>query len=502
MTFADTPDLQAAPQQQVTVKLRPTLFIALGGTGKEILLRLRRRILQNDWGGKRIGDLARFPIASFVYFDTDTTEAVESDRAQRRDPLAESVRFSEQEKLQKRVDVRHYMNELDSYPHIQAWLPNADLSTINTEKGAGQVRAISRLLFFDKYNEVRDLVRAQGEAVLNSIGRQHELEHLRLDIEHQLRVVVVGSAAGGTGSGSFIDMGLMLKSMRNPRPAQVDLIMLLPGGFSGANRQRVGANAFAAMMELEHVMRGNAKPPYVTRWTDRDEPQANTKPYDDVYLVDTRNVLGAGTNRVEDIYDMVADILFEDFGSSDFASRKRSVAVNQQQHKMVPYLPPLPPRLGPKSLAYSCEYSSFGQATIDTKGHVALDAGIAQASKAMMQAYFGVALAEGGKLPTTEERDRFLWENFHLRTTSFEEKLEGIDDNDAINEFQLVDTLLTLETGETVADNLGAQINAGFDEEIPTSGDLKNWPQLAKENNVSVDKLNERLDRLHKAIKG
>ena len=30
----------------------------------------------------------------------------------------------------------------------------------------------------------------------------------------------------------------------------------------------------------------------------------------------------------------------------------------------------------------------------------------------------------------------------------------------------------------------------------------KNWRQLAKENNVSVDKLNERLDRLHKAIKG
>ena len=30
----------------------------------------------------------------------------------------------------------------------------------------------------------------------------------------------------------------------------------------------------------------------------------------------------------------------------------------------------------------------------------------------------------------------------------------------------------------------------------------KKWLQIAKENNVSVDKLNERLDRLHKAIKG
>ena len=32
--------------------------------------------------------------------------------------------------------------------------------------------------------------------------------------------------------------------------------------------------------------------------------------------------------------------------------------------------------------------------------------------------------------------------------------------------------------------------------------DGKKWLQLAKEHNVSVDKLNERLDRLHKAIKG
>ena len=30
----------------------------------------------------------------------------------------------------------------------------------------------------------------------------------------------------------------------------------------------------------------------------------------------------------------------------------------------------------------------------------------------------------------------------------------------------------------------------------------KKWVQIAKENNVSVDKLNERLDRLQKALKG
>jgi hypothetical protein len=48
--------------------------------------------------------------------------------------------------------------------------------------------------------------------------------------------------------------------------------------------------------------------------------------------------------------------LFEDFGSSDFALRKRSVAVNQQQHKAPLYYPPLPVKLGGAMLAYSRGY--------------------------------------------------------------------------------------------------------------------------------------------------
>ncbi len=254
------PNAAAKENQAVAVKLRPTLFVGIGGTGKEVLLRLRRRILQNDWGGRRINDLSRFPIASFLYFDTDTTEAVESDRSQRTDPMARAVAFRESERLQKRVDVRHYMSELENFPHIQAWLPESDLSSINTEKGAGQVRAISRLLFFDQFKVLQGLVRSQGDALLNSVGRQNELSHLNLDIENELRVVVVCSAAGGTGSGSFIDFGLAVRSMRNPRPGQTDLILVLPGGFKGANYERVNANAFAALMELEHAMRPNTQP--------------------------------------------------------------------------------------------------------------------------------------------------------------------------------------------------------------------------------------------------
>ncbi len=469
---------KAARDKAVAVKLRPTLFVGLGGTGKEVLLRLRRRILQNDWGGRRIDDLSRFPIASFVYFDTDTTEAVESDRSQRTDPLARAVSFREGERLQKRVDVRHYMAELENFPHIQSWLPEADLSSINTEKGAGQVRAISRLLFFDQFKVLQGLIRSQGDALLNSVGRQNELSHLNLDIENELRVVVVCSAAGGTGSGSFIDFGLAVRSMRNPRPGQTDLILLLPGGFKGANYERVNANAFAALMELEHAMRPNTQPPYADRWADLERPLPGLAPYNDVYLTDSRNVLGAGTGKIDEIYDMVADVLFEDFGSSEFAARKRSISPNQQQFKVVNYLPPLSPKVGEKSLSYSCGYSAFGQATIDTKAKVTVDTAVAQCAQGMLKSYFNVAMEDSGRLPTPDERDRFLQEQFQLQPSSFEDALDGMADRSSINEPALVEKLLQLETGETVTASLGAQVHRSYESDQFHS-DLRNLPALA-----------------------
>ena len=471
----------AAKIEEVATKLRPTLFVGLGGSGKEVLLRLRRRILQNDWGGQRINDLARFPIASFLYFDTDTTDAIESDRSQRTDPLARAVSFHENEKLQKRVDIRYYMNELDSRPFVQEWLPEADLSSINTEKGAGQVRAISRLLFFDQFKTLQRMLREKGDALLNSVGRQNDLAHLNLDIEHQLRIVVVCSAAGGTGSGSFIDFGLAARSMRNPHPAQTDLVLLLPGGFKGANYQRVNANAFAALMELEHVMRPQSQPPYVNSWAEREGPQPNLSPYDDVYLVDSRNVLHAGTDKIDDIYDMVADILFEDFGGSEFAARKRSISPNQAQFKVVNYLPPLSARVGEHSLSYSCSYSSFGQATIDTKAKVAIDTAIAQSVKGMLSAYFNVAMSDSGRLPTPEERDKFLADEFQMQPTSFEEVVEGIEDRHAINEPALVDALLQLENGETIPGNLAVQVHAAYESSPFRGSDLKNLPILVRQ---------------------
>ena len=175
--------------------------------------------------------------------------------------------------------------------------------------------------------------------------------------------------------------------MQTPKADQVDLFLLLPGGYTGANRERVFANTYAAMMELEHVMREQKDAPYVDRWAQFERNTAR-KPFNEVYLLDTANLVQERTENVTDLYEMVADILFEDFGSSEFARRKRSVAVNQQQHKMSSYHPPLPVEFGQKSMAYSRVYSTIGQCTVATKGRIQLDTAIAEAGLGMIEFVF------------------------------------------------------------------------------------------------------------------
>ena len=90
-------------KQEASIDLRPTLFIGVGGTGMEVLMRVRRRILNTLWGGTgsrtRVESLAEFPVAQFIQFDLDTGAVIESGRAQSDDLQFEVLKFSDEDKV-------------------------------------------------------------------------------------------------------------------------------------------------------------------------------------------------------------------------------------------------------------------------------------------------------------------------------------------------------------------------------------------------------------------
>lgn len=483
------------------LEVRPTVFVGLGGTGMEVLLRLRRRILQHTWGQNtttgpvRLASPSELPVAEFLYFDTDTSEARETGRAAATDIMGPAVQFSPDDSIQHRVNVGYYQNNARNLPQISDWLPTADLSKIDTSKGAGQVRPISRLLFFVKYGDFIKMFQEKATRVVANVSDANDraLKRLGLTPSKDLRVVVVSSTAGGTGSGSFIDVGYALRSVASPKAAQVDLFLMLPGGYTGANEQRVKANTFAALMELEYVMRNQPEATdqsrresaYVERWTEFDENTAyanRLKPYSDVFLLDTANIKQERTDRVTDLYEMAADILFEDFGSSDFAQKKRSVSVNQEEKKAGSFFPKLPPELGQKAVAFSKSFSSIGQCTVATKGQIALDTAIAEAGLGMVESFFGIASAGPKNIPTTESRDEFLSKYLKLGVRSFEEFPDDLPSRpSAISEFELVSYLLLRPEKASLQDAIAEQMRKDFQGFVEGFADIKDWPRQAEE---------------------
>ena len=489
-----------ARQPEKLIDLRPTLFIGVGGTGMQVLMRVRRRILNTLWGsaGKRtrIEKLTDFPVAQFMHFDLDSGAVVESGESQARDLQFDLLKFTDDEKVVGSFDADKYSRDddaLERYPHIKEWLPLTPqkISELRFDfgAGAGQVRAVSRLYFFDKYTRVRDKMREKLKSLKTGLSHEPKLKELGLRTElGRFRIVVLGSVAGGTGSGAFLDMGYLARwiAKNEVERADVELMLFLPTGYTKANKDRVEANAYAALMELESAMMGNKN--HMGRWDAYDRPELSREPYEQVFLVDSGNLAQQHTKDVDDVYQMVADSLFEDFASADFARAKRSVAVNQAAHKNSLYRALVPQnRFGDMQLYFSKRFSSFGMAVLDTRQEAARDVRAHRWAGAMLQAFFGVGGQDAGANRANDaQRNEFLASHMSLRAMPFhdfplfsDKSIELKRSNGPFDDFQLVDELLGERQGSLLS-GVEDRVNRRV-EEIRSGYDRKEWPAQLRE---------------------
>lgn len=487
-------------KQDKIIELRPTLFIGIGGTGMQVLMRVRRRILNTLWGGAghrtRIEGLADFPIAQFIHFDLDNGAVIESGESQAKDLQFDQVKFTDDDKVVESFDMDKYSRDEDSlekYPHIKEWLPLTPQRIrelrFDMSSGAGQIRAVSRLYFFDKYAKIRDKIRLKLKALKAGLSHERQLAELGLRMEtNRFRIVIVGSVAGGTGSGSFLDMGLLARWLARSEvgAADVELMLFLPTGYTKANKDRVEANGYAALMELESAMMGNKG--YVGRWDAYDRPELTREPYSEVYLIDSGNLAQQHTKDVSDVYHMVADSLFEDFASADFARAKRSIAVNQAQHKNSLYNAPVPQdRFGDMRLYFSKRFSSFGMAVLDTRQEAARDERAHRWAGAMLQAFFGVGGTDAGANRATDtQRDNFLAANMFLKGTPFSDFPEFSDKSIELKrssgdfiDFRVVDELLEDRHGHLLA-GVENRVNTRIND-IRTGFERSEWPAQVRD---------------------
>ncbi len=496
--MADFPNTAGGKKAELKVDLRPTLFIGAGGTGMEVMLRIRRRILSEVWNRHnptRVESIGQFPVARFLHFDLDNNAIIDEGKSQRTDPWYELVKLSDEERLVEAIDLPQYHESDDSlarFPLIESWMPLRPKKLrslgIDPSKGAGQIRAIARLYLFDKYPKLRGRIKGALNFLSSNAGNERKETYQRLGLQvdtSKFRIVVIASCAGGTGAGTAIDLGWISKAIARQEVSdnQVDLVMFMPSGYAKANKERTEANAYATLMELETTMRDmNAQ----VRWAEPDSLVGKGAPFDDVYFVDTANLANKATADIKDVYQMVADTLFEDFASADFANRKRSIAVNQQQHKLGPFNPRVPEqRFGDMRLSYSKVYSAFGQAVLDTQQSLRDDIRAYELAALMVKAFFGLVGSDGtaARRAGDQERDIFMREQMAMSEHPFDEFPDfrkGTVDVTPFQEYALTGQLLMDKDQRSLLERVESKVQLEIDR-IMGSFDIGVWREKVAE---------------------
>lgn len=419
-----------------TQEFMPTIVIGLGGTGKEVLLRLRRQFVE------KYGSLNDFPIISYLYIDTDNAPSEESGIARERDFLINDIEFQPAEKIFNPVNPSDYIHRIHDVPHIKQWLNTTGeigkLGTMNT--GAGQIRPAARLALFHNYDEITSKLtsakaRITDSKSINVVKDKHKIKNVNTD---KINVYVITSLSGGTGSGMVIDFGFIIRNIFKNN-AVSSAYVLLPKIFQGYGKERVYANGYAALKELEYY---NLKNTYEVAWKKNFPHTFQPGVYDDVYMIDGENTKNLSLSDIsnKDIYKMLSDTIFQDFSNSDFANYKRGVRVNLVQYKQ---------RLWPDDNTvtentFSRKYSTLGQASIS----IPVDRIILACSHKLCEDIINYYLtyAEG----SSSDTDNYLMNDF----------LPSLGLLESNNKHQLLDSLYSIGEKSNIQAKIKGFLNA------------------------------------------
>ena len=288
-----------------THKTSETLFIGCGGVGSKIVAKVARKCVGNESENVR-----------FVVFDTNVNDLgkVSSSSAK----VTTIQTSSTQTVFEYLADDKEAFNN---------WFPNNQIIFDKTvSEGAGQVRAISRLALNSViktgqintlYSIIDDLFRKNGEGM-----------------KQALRVCIVSSAAGGTGSGIVMALAMFIrKYIKQNYPNRAVLIrglLVLPSVLDSVietetEKDSLRRNAYATVKEINaFMMKGsgffkvdkdlerfeNLSIKFPSTATD-DLVDYDALPFDFCFLFDSLDQENATATSLEQYYESAAQSLYE-----------------------------------------------------------------------------------------------------------------------------------------------------------------------------------------------
>lgn len=327
---------QSSTSERQYQGINRTICIGLGGTGKDVLMRVRRLIVD------RYKDLSNLPVVSFVHIDTDkeATQAVSLRTGniyrgvdlgfQDSEKVNATMTATQVTELVQGIEQCHSSRHQPSpYEHIAQWFPPELLRNIKAiDQGAKGIRPIGRLAFFHNYLKIKNAIEVAEQRT-----RGHEQELLRnfgLIVDPGLNIVVVGSLCGGTGSGTFIDVAYSLRHAYPDVKQLIGYLVISPELYG--NTPNMCANTYAALMELDYYSSPNTqfKACYNQQYFTYVEEKRS--PFDYAYLVSKSTEQGNYTiDKQRKLCNVIANKIALDF-SSELAPIVKGMRDNFAQH--------------------------------------------------------------------------------------------------------------------------------------------------------------------------
>jgi len=300
---------------------RPTFIIGLGGVGNQTLRLVYERFLS----ATERGDLPPLVLLRSI----DTTGQGRSWA----DPLPDEM-FTQIGDF----DADQVVNHLDAYPEIKKWYkyPKGSYAPGFVNNGAQAKRPVGRICFFQQFNKIKaalekDFARPRSTELANELMKQN------ISISLNPNVFIVGSLAGGTCSGMFIDTAFVVRNLLENlgyTGIRIMGILAMPSVIhvdsrdietdSGLQRR---LNAVGALQELDALMAswepGEREVVYPELGTIRPTPPL----FDQVFLVSQTKQDGMQFVRGKDIMIRVAHFLFA-ISNADIGSDVQDYQVN------------------------------------------------------------------------------------------------------------------------------------------------------------------------------
>jgi len=284
------------------------MFIGLGGTGNEVVRRVKMEMLRHGY------DL---PLFQYLVLDT-----VPFNEDPDMNPLMR-LRNGEEYLYIGGYNPNEILKRIDNWPVIAHWWGTRDQTNLVTvDEGAGQMRSVGRMGFFRHFTLIYTRLERMVRSVMSTSNREAALlKNYDVPASKPPVVYLVFSLCGGTGSSLFFDVAYVLRKLFDVKPTIVGLAMLA-GPYvqeiqSLPQQERIQANTYAALQELERLHdialgqapRPNGKDIWDVQYATNFHVSSPDLPFDYIYLIDDRTEIGERNNR-EQIYGLMSQAIF------------------------------------------------------------------------------------------------------------------------------------------------------------------------------------------------